>query len=129
MLNEAIKSILGNDATLQSLVGDRIYPLLTPENGQYPSISYFHVDEPHENEIATGRAGLATPRIQIDAWSNDFDEVWAVSQAIFNALDSFRGTVAGVEIVGALCIDRRDFYEQESKTFHVATDFQISHHE
>jgi hypothetical protein len=128
MLNEAIKARLGDDSAIAALVADRIYPLLTPELGALPAISYFHVDEPHEHALE-GRAGLASPRIQIDAWSNDADEAWAVSQAIFNSLDSFKGLIGDVTITSSLCLSRHSFYEPATKIFHVATDFQISHHE
>lgn len=134
MLNEAIKARLGDDDAIEALVADRIYPAITPEPGgsppaAFPAITYAHLAEPHEHSLE-GPAGLARPRVQIDAWSNGADEAWKLSEAIRHSMDSFRGPIGDVTIVSALLDTRRGaIYEPVSKVFRVESEYLIFHHE
>lgn len=121
---EALFAILSNDAGVTAIVGDRIYPLQTPEEGQYPALSYWRVDGPREHAL-DGPAGLARPRMQVDAWANDFRTAKAAIEAVIEALDGYRGTVAGVSIVGILALNDHDIFEPSTRTYHVAADFEV----
>jgi hypothetical protein len=115
---------------VSAIVGNRIYPLLTPEEGTYPALSYFRVDGPREHDL-TGPAGLARPRIQVDAWANDYPTAKALITAVIAALDGYSGTVAGVLIVGITIAPPgdHDLYEERTKSFHRAADFEVMHGE
>lgn len=134
MLNEAIKTRLGADSAIAAMVASRIYPTTSPEPGGnppalYPAITYWHVTEPHEHALE-GPAGLATPRVQIEAWSNGVDEAWELSEAIRHSLDGFRGPIGDVTIVGALLETRRGAtYQPASKAYCVESEYLIAHHE
>jgi hypothetical protein len=125
---EAIFALLSNDSDVTDIVGTRIYPVITPEEGQYPALSYFRVDGPREH-VLEGPAGLARPRIQVDAWANDSATARAAIAAVISALDGFIGNAGGVRVAGVIALGDHDLYEPRTKTFHVAADFLVMHEE
>lgn len=66
----ALRQHLGGDATLAQLVGDRIHPVIRPEGGALPAIT-FQVIALDQNEALGGRASsLRRFRVQIDVWAD-----------------------------------------------------------
>jgi len=121
---EALFAILSGDDGVKAIVGDRIYPLMTPEEGKYPAISFFRIDGPREHAL-DGPAGLARPRMQVDVWANDYRTARNAIEAVIAALDGYRGTAAGVFIAGILAQNDHDIFEGRTRTYHCAADFQI----
>lgn len=125
---DAIFALLSQDEGVSAIVGARIYPLITPEEGAYPALSYFRVDGPREHALE-GPAGFAHPRIQVDAWANDYATAKTLTEAVIAALDGYRGAVAGVSVSAIIALGDHDLYEPRTKTFHRAADFEVMHSE
>lgn len=67
----ALRQHLGGDATLAGLVGERIHPVIRPEDGALPAITY-QVIALDQNEALGGRASrLRRFRVQIDIWADN----------------------------------------------------------
>jgi hypothetical protein len=111
-----------------------VYPVLLPEQVDYPAVTYQVIDSPpvHSLDEAMGddpSTELIHPRIQISAWGNDYKSVLLLGQQVKNALHGFSGTVATPE--GPVTVNRihwedaRDLYEERTRTFHRASDFEV----
>lgn len=97
MKDEAIYSLLTNDAGVSALVSGRVYPLGLPQNAVQPCVSY-SVSEEAEDETFDGQGGVSQADILIDCWATTYDEAQAVAQAVKSALQNNTGLVAGVNI-------------------------------
>ena len=123
---EAVYALLSQDVGVAEIVGDRIYPLTTPEEGTYPALSYWRVSGPREHAL-DGPAGYAHPRIQVDAWANDYATAKSLIEAAIAALDGYRGNAGGVNVIGIFALGDHDVFEPRTKTFHRAADFEVQH--
>jgi len=128
MIEAAIYSLLSHDAGIAAAIAGGIWPILMPEVVDYPALSYFVVDSPPIQTLVEP-CGLAHPRIQINAWSNDYASAKKACEAVRKALDGFSGTVATpdgpVFICGIRWEDERDSYEHETRTFRTMRDFIV----
>lgn len=118
MIEAAVMSILLADPTVYGLVGTRIQPAPLPLDIIYPAISHLKVSNAY-SRIA-GR-----PRIQIDCWSKDWTECQTLAKAVETALDGYSGTVNCVNIEIIVPLNSQDFYDNETKLYHVPYDFFI----
>jgi hypothetical protein len=90
----------------------RFAPWLESQDQPTPRISYTLVSGANE-QILEGPAGLWRPRVQLDVWSNDRDEAWAIAVLIRGnpgdrRLDGFRGPLAGMIVKSCRCVDVAD---------------------
>lgn len=97
----ALYSLLtaGSPNPVHALVGSRVHPLVLPQNVLYPAIRYQRISTPRSQYRALdGRAEYASPRFQIDAYALTHAQAIAVAQAVYELLEGFTGTVAGLRI-------------------------------
>ena len=101
---------------LKSLVNDRCYPVLMPQNTPYPALAYSRQASDPQYRIE-GRASLTQVRISIDCYAATYDEVKTLSDQIRTAMEtaSFKGTM----------IFDADFYEPDVKVYRVLMDFYV----
>lgn len=89
----------GSPNPVAALVGTRVYPLVLPQNVLYPAIRYQRISTPRSQYRGLdGRAEYASPRFQIDAYALTHSQAIAVAQAVYELLEGFTGTVAGLRI-------------------------------
>jgi len=97
MIEHAIFSILSNDAGVSAIAGNRIYPILLPQNVTYPCVSY-SVDEGQEDVTFDGQGTFQSVSIEIDSWSTTHAGMLSLSGACKAALKNYSGTVSGITI-------------------------------
>lgn len=129
MIESAIYSLLSNDPGIAALIQGGIWPVLMPEQVDYPAISYFCVDSPSVQTLLEA-SGLAHPRFQVNAWANDYTASKRVIEAVRLALDGINSmtisTASGaVQVRGIRWEDERDTYEHETRTFRTMRDFIV----
>lgn len=130
-VEHAIRAALLASPAVVALVADRIGPEPLPQNPTLPAVTYQLVSRVRW----TGRAkplGLARPRIQVDSWAADYNQVKALAAAVQGALcpeDGLSGTFAGVEIDVITPAGERDSYEPDTQLRRVSADFFVSHKE
>jgi|SRR5688572_2577699 len=97
----ALYSLLttGSPNPVAALVGTRVYPLVLPQGVSYPAIRVQRISTPRSQyRTMDGRAGYASPRMQVDAYALTHAGAIAVAQAIYAMLEGYHATVGGLRI-------------------------------
>lgn len=123
-LEESIVDILTGHAGLTSLVSDRVGPPPLPQGSSLPAISFFRVSTLAVH-AHSGNVGLKRSRMQFDVWGDSVSSVSAVVAQLEDALEHYRGTVAGVRIDAALSIMDLQRYSPETESYRRIVDFYI----
>lgn len=123
-IEEAIYSYLSGESGITDLVGTRIYPLVLPQNTEYPAITYYRVSGPEHHD-----KDVAYPRIQLTAWAETYEEAKTVAAEVKAALQRFKGTmgVPGVVVIQGVFQNDMDLYDNETGVYYVATDIKFIH--
>ncbi|MDA8212162.1 MAG: DUF3168 domain-containing protein [Clostridia bacterium] len=135
IIEEALYAHLNTYANLTALVGNRIYPLVLPQKGSYPAITYQKVSGPRLHALQTD-PGTAHPRFQISCWAQTYSKAKAVVKQVQAALQDFSGIMGGaggVQVDAVLFENEFDLYEEETEgktgLYHIPVDFIIWHQE
>lgn len=130
-LEEALYSYLSGYAGLSSLVSNRVYPVLLPQDCQLPAVTYQRVSGPRVH-CQGGDPGIAHPRIQVSCWAVTYSAARSIAAQVIAALQDFTGTMGGtggVTVQASFLDDDADLYDPETQTYHVPVDFVIWHQE
>lgn len=124
MIEQGIYSLLANDATIKSLVANRIYPVLLPTNVAYPAISYQDISA--SSGATMDGSGERMKRIQFSIWSKAYADGKAVQAAIRNLLDGYSGTLSDGSVLQNVRADNElDGYEKDLLLFQAVIDFIV----
>ena len=101
MLNPgaALRKVITDNVVVAGLVSTRLYPIAAPQSCPKPFGVYFRVDEQRERHMRNA-SGLARARIQVDWFSTNQDNLFAIMYYARLAADTYRGTVASG---GSIC--------------------------
>ena len=89
----AVRKLLINAAAVTAIVSAaRVMCTWIQQSQALPAITITRISGRRDHHV-TGATGLVEARLQIDHWSEDYDECLALSNATRLALDSYRGTV------------------------------------
>lgn len=110
----AIRAILAADAAVAALVADRIHPIVLPQAGLFPALTYQVIDGDSHYSMQ-GPSGLASRRVQIDCHAETYEEAIDLKGAVIGALSGFQGDVGSppVRIQGIFRQLERDNYDAE----------------
>ncbi len=123
---EAIFSRLSTDATVAALVKKRIYPFTPVDPVQRPYVTYHLVSMGPRPHAMGADPAVVTDRYQVDLWADTYNKLITLNTAVMAVLSRWRGTEAGVTIQASFHVDRRDFYEKDTKYRRRSLDFEIS---
>lgn len=120
MIELSIKNKLLARSEIVALVSTRIYYSILPQNPVLPAISFFKVSNyrPHDLDIAL-------PRFQFDSWSTTYAQATQIANEIRLALQREKGTWTGMSIIQGIYLNEEMFYENDTKIYHIASDFNI----
>lgn len=118
-LEPKIVTLLAGNAGISALVSTRIYPVLIPQDGTLPAVTYQRVSGGQINST-DGFTALENPRIQIDCMATTYAGAKAVAAAVFSAME-------GSTTFDALLISDTDIYEDEVECYRVSMDFSVWH--
>lgn len=112
MIEEALRAVLLADAGVAALVGTRVYPLVLPQAGTLPAITY-QVVAGDADYVMEGASGLAFKRVQVDCWADTYSAAAGLRAAVTAALGGFAGSAGSpaVRIQGAFKTMEADGYE------------------
>lgn len=122
-IDEAIRSILINDATVKTIT-TRCYPLTIPQHPTYPLMLYMDVSGSVDNHLRSD-SGMAHPRYQIEAWAKTKAEARTLATAMRSALNQYSGTVGTVVIGSIIAVNEHSKYESEIKVYRAIKDYMI----
>jgi hypothetical protein len=131
--SKALRARLVDDATMTGLVGTRIYPGRAPQNVKLPYIVYHRISTVRAATLDVGNAKVPEVRMQCDVIAATQAEVETILSRMRVVMDNFRGTSAGVTVLGVSVDDEQDqpeFYEGSDTVFyHSSLDFSIIYRE
>ncbi len=127
-LNEAIYGRLQAVSGVTNLVGARVYPVVLPQDPTYPAIRYQQIAGARAQAMGSN-TGLVNTTVQIDSYSDSYEEARQVAEEVRAALQRFQGTVAGVAIESVFVDGPLDVFEDQIKKFRVQQDFTVWHRE
>lgn len=121
MIETEIYAYLSSNNAITALVGNRIYPLILPQNYTLPAITYTKISGQRVN-AKDGQTGLANPRFQFSCWAKTYLEAKKVADVVRIAMNVFPNGTTYMQ-------DEQDFYEPDTGLYHVPVDFIIWHNE
>lgn len=130
-IENAIYSLLREDAALSALVGERIYPSIFPQGVGYPAVRFMRVTGRSGYHLK-GRSGLDSGRWQFDVDAMTDDEAIAVKSAVEKRLSGFSGKAGTPPVAIRGCFKEmdRDGYDgglaaSLPRVFRKTLDFEI----
>ena len=115
MTESEVYLLLKNNATLKTLVNERVYPLVAPQNVIKPYITY-RVVSGLRLQCIGGQIYQGDYRMQLDCFSLTYSNVKAISEAVKNALFGFMDSNS-INII--------DDYEDQTALFKQIIDFKL----
>ena len=97
MIGKLIYSRLSTDGSITAYVGTKIYPDITPQNVQYPFVVYTIVNS-LPVDFKDGQSNLEEITLQIDVYTQSYDDTQDLVNLIRNRLDRFTGIVEGIDV-------------------------------
>lgn len=123
-MEQAIVNILENDIDVSAIIGDRIFPVVIPQEKSLPAITYERVDT-DPNDTKSGVSTLDVPLIDIDLWGKDFAVLKDLAKKIRTALDRFSGTKQGIIIQSIQYQNQIVGFSSEKELHHLTQTYKV----
>jgi len=131
--SKALRARLIDDATMSGYVGTRIYPGRAPQKPVMPYIVYHRISTIRSATLDAGNTKVPEVRMQCDVIATTQSEVETIMNQMRIVMDNFRGTSAGVTILGVSVSDEQDqpeyFEGSDTVFYHSSLDFSIIYRE
>jgi NAD-dependent SIR2 family protein deacetylase len=126
MIGKLIYSRLSTDGDILAYVGTKIYPDIVPQNVQYPFVVYTIVNS-LPVDFKDGQSNLEEITLQVDVYTQNYDDTQELSNLIRNRLDRFVGTVEGVEVQTIKYVSSdSQVFNAELSVYWMSIDFMIN---
>ena len=126
MIGKLIYSRLSTDGSITAYVGTKIYPDITPQNVQYPFVVYTIVNS-LPVDFKDGQSNLEEITLQIDVYTQSYDDTQDLANLIRNRLDRFTGTVESVEVQTIKYVSSdSQVFNAELSVYWMSIDFMIN---
>jgi hypothetical protein len=123
MIGKLIYSRLSTDGAILAYVGSKIYPDIVPQNVQYPFVVYT-ITNSIPVDFKDGQSNLEEISLQIDVYTQNYDDTQDLVNLIRNRLDRFVGTVEGVEVQSIkYTASDSQVYNAELSVYWMSVDF------
>mgnify|MGYP000364899227 FL=1 len=125
MIGKLIYSRLSTDGEILAYVGSKIYPDIVPQNVQYPFVVYTIVNS-LPVDFKDGQSNLEEITLQVDVYTQNYDDTQILSNLIRNRLDRFVGTVEGVEVQSIKYMSSTSqVFNAELSVYWMSIDFMV----
>jgi hypothetical protein len=125
MIGKLIYSRLSTDGEILAYVGSKIYPDIVPQNVQYPFVVYTIVNS-LPVDFKDGQSNLEEITLQVDVYTQNYDDTQILSNLIRNRLDRFVGTVEGVEVQSIKYMSATSqVFNAELSVYWISIDFMV----
>jgi len=130
---EALFAYLKTKPSVTTIAGNRIYPLVLPQDETRPSLVYQVISRTGNHHLL-GPAGLPQTRLQITSNAATPTLATNLADGVRLALDGFRGFWGNVEVTGCEKENEVDDFEEpidasDQGVFRVVQDYLIFHRE
>jgi len=125
MIGKLIYSRLSTDGEILAYVGSKIYPDIVPQNVQYPFVVYTIVNS-LPVDFKDGQSNLEEITLQVDVYTQNYDDTQILSNLIRNRLDRFVGIVEGIEVQSIKYMSATSqVFNAELSVYWLSIDFMI----
>ncbi len=128
-IEKALVAYLIADSGLKSLIDKRLYAFHAQTQVQFPFITYQRVSTAKVLTHDLGETTLTSVRIQFDIYSKTYANALAITDALREALQGYRGTMSGVDVQSVLPALEQHVDEPDMDYYRVTVDYLISHTE
>lgn len=126
MIGKLIYNRLSTEGAILAYVGTKIYPDIVPQNVQYPFVVYSIVNS-LPVDFKDGQSNLEEITLQIDVYTQSYDDTQDLSNLIRNRLDRFVGIVEGVEVQSIKYMSATSqVFNAELSVYWTSIDFRIN---
>lgn len=126
MIGKLIYNRLSTDGAILAYVGTKIYPDIVPQNVQYPFVVYTIVNS-LPVDFKDGQSNLEEITMQIDVYTQSYDDTQDLSNLIRNRLDRFVGIVEDVEVQSIKYMSATSqVFNAELSVYWTSIDFRIN---
>lgn len=125
-IEEAFVSRINANADAQEILEGRVYASSASPGAEPPVVIYTKVSSDRKRDLS-GKARLAITRMQLDCYSGEYEEAKTISRLIIEDFDSFKGIVAGVNVLACWVDSEEDIYEGDPGLYRTSMDFMIWH--
>jgi len=91
---KGVYHILSNNTTLADIVGTNIFPMAVPQGTRFPAL-VINTDSTLPNFHKQSPSGLLRVNLQLEIYSDSYEEIENIKNACRTALDSYKGTANG----------------------------------
>jgi hypothetical protein len=125
MIGKLIYNRLSTDGEILAYVGSKIYPDIVPQNVQYPFVVYTIVNS-LPVDFKDGQSNLEEITLQVDVYTQNYDDTQILSNLIRNRLDRFVGIVEGVEVQSIKYMSATSqVFNAELSVYWMSIDFMV----
>ena len=125
MIGKLIYNRLSTEGAILAYVGTKIYPDIVPQNVQYPFVVYTIVNS-LPVDFKDGQSNLEEITLQIDVYTQNYDDTQDLSNLIRNRLDRFVGIVEDVEVQSIKYMSSTSqVFNAELSVYWMSIDFMV----
>lgn len=123
----AIYDLLRHNTTISRLVGDRIFPMVRPQNQKpVPAIVYRMISiEPTNVKNGPSTLDTITYQFSMFAPADQYDELLEVREAVRFTLERINQNIAGIEVQSCTLDAMREPFEEDAQMVHFADDYRF----
>lgn len=125
-VEDAIKSRASGHAGLSALIEERFHPVAAPQDVVYPAVVYQRISSVPESAM-TADTNVTRDRFQFMVLAQSYESAVAVALQVKAAIQRWQGTESGVVIEDSYLFNDIDLYDDETRIFQRAIDFEIVH--
>ena len=126
MIGKLIYSRLSTDGSITAYIGTKIYPDITPQNVQYPFVVYT-ITNSLPVDYKDGQSNLEEITLQVDVYTQSYDDTQDLANLIRNRLDRFTGTVESVKVQTIKYVSSdSQVFNAELSVYWMSIDFMIN---
>ncbi|MEQ8251576.1 MAG: DUF3168 domain-containing protein [Oceanibaculum nanhaiense] len=116
---------LSAQPVVSALLGDRIYPLVLPQNSGLPAATYQRIGGERFYDL-DGGARPKRVTLQLDSWAADYAGAKALAGAIESVLDGYAGPMGDLVVSRSVILREDEEHEDQTKLWRVSVDYQIT---
>ena len=125
MIGKLIYNRLSTDGDILAYVGTKIYPDIVPQNVQYPFVVYTIVNS-LPVDFKDGQSNLEEITLQVDVYTQNYDDTQILSNLIRNRLDRFVGIIESVEVQSIKYMSATSqVFNAELSVYWMSIDFMV----
>jgi hypothetical protein len=130
-LEESLYTYLSTDSGISALISTRVYPEVAPQSASAPFLVYQRITTQRIHTMSADQ-GFVMATMQFTVWDNTITSARSVSEAVRAALQNHSGLtggVGGVTINATLMENEINLYDEKTKSFGVAQEYNIFYYE